>query len=71
MCADRLHRIVIAIILGVIMGMAGAGMAGAGMAQLAFISQLFVMIMLFIWAFTNFCPSLYILRKVLPPCLEK
>ena len=66
MCADRLHRIVIAIILGIIMGMAGAGMA-----QLAFISQLFVMIMLFIWAFTNFCPSLYILRKVLPPCLEK
>ncbi len=65
MCADRIHRIVIAIILGVIMGMAGAGMV-----QLAFLSQLFVMIMLFIWAFTNFCPSLYVLRKVLPPCSE-
>ena len=65
MCADRLHRIIIAIILGIIMGMAGAGMF-----KLAFVAQLFVMIMLCIWAFTNFCPSLYIIRKVIPPCYE-
>ncbi len=66
MCADRLHRIVIAIMLGFIMGVAGAGMF-----KLAFLFQLFVMIMLFIWAFTDFCPSLYILKKVLPTCEDK
>ncbi|SFV56711.1 hypothetical protein MNB_SV-6-277 [hydrothermal vent metagenome] len=65
MCAERLHRIVIAIILGLVMGMAGAGMI-----KLAFLSQLFVMIMLFLWAFSDFCPSLYLLRKIIPSCYE-
>ena len=65
MCAQRLHRIVIAIILGFIMGMAGAGAF-----KLAFLSQLFVMIMLLIWAFIDFCPSLYLLKKIIPPCYE-
>ncbi len=63
MCAERLHRIVIAIILGFVMGMAGAGMF-----KLAFLSQLFVMIMLLVWAFTKFCPSLYLLKKIIPSC---
>jgi len=65
MCAERLHRIVIAIILGLVMGMAGVGMV-----KLAFLSQLFVMIMLLIWAFSDFCPSLYLLKKIIPPCYE-
>jgi len=65
MCADRVQRIVIAIMLGFVLGVAGAGMF-----KIAFLLQLFVMIMLLIWAFTDFCPSLYILRKVLPPCSE-
>jgi len=65
MCADRVHRILIAIVLGLVMGVAGAGMF-----KIAFLLQLFVMIMLIIWAFTDFCPSLYVLRKVLPPCSE-
>jgi hypothetical protein len=47
------------------------GIAGAGMFKLAFLFQLFVMVMLFIWAFTDFCPSLYILKKVLPACEDK
>jgi len=65
MCADRVHRILIAIVLGLVMGVAGAGMF-----KIAFLLQLFVMIMLIIWALTDFCPSLYVLRKVLPPCSE-
>jgi hypothetical protein len=65
MCAERLHRIVIAIILGFVMGMAGVGML-----KIAFLAQLFVMIMLIIWAFTDFCPSLYLLKKIIPPCYE-
>ncbi len=52
-----------AIILGVIMGLAGIGMT-----KLAFVLQLFVMVMLIIWAMTNFCPSIFILKKFMPPC---
>ena len=66
MCADRVHRIFIAIVLGLVMGVAGAGMF-----KIAFLLQLFVMIMLLLWAFSDFCPSLYVLRKVLPPCNEE
>ena len=63
MCLERAQRLLTAIMLGFVM-MA----AGLGMLKIAFLLQLFIMIMLTIWAFTNFCPSLYILGKILPPC---
>lgn len=63
MCLETAQRLLIAIMLGFVM-MA----AGLGMLKIAFLLQLFIMIMLMIWAFTNFCPSVYILSKILPPC---
>jgi len=63
MCAERLHRILIASMLGFVMMFAGMQMI-----KLAFLLQLFIMIMLLIWAFTDFCPSLYAQKKVLPSC---
>ncbi|MEA3490327.1 MAG: DUF2892 domain-containing protein [Campylobacterota bacterium] len=63
MCAERAQRILMAIMLGFVMMLAGLQMF-----KLAFLLQLFIMIMLLVWAFTNFCPSIYILKKVLPPC---
>jgi len=63
MCVERVQRLMMAIMLGLIMGLAGAGMFKA-----AFLLQLFIMIMLIVWAFTNFCPSIYVLKKILPPC---
>ena len=63
MCAEKIHRILIAIMLGFVMMFAGLQMI-----KLAFLLQLFIMIMLLIWAFTDFCPSLYALKKVLPSC---
>jgi uncharacterized membrane protein len=63
MCVERVQRMLTAIMLGFVM-MA----AGMGMIKLAFLLQLFIMIMLLIWAFTNFCPSIYMLSKILPPC---
>ena len=63
MCAERVQRLLTAIMLGFVM-MA----AGLGMFKVAFLLQFFIMIMLLIWAFTNFCPSIYLLRKILPPC---
>ncbi len=63
MCAERAQRLVMAIILGIIMGLAASGMIAA-----AFILQLILMIMLIVWALTNFCPSIFLLKKILPPC---
>ena len=68
LCAERMQRIVQAIILGLIMGLAGAQMF-----KIAFIIMFAMMIMLFIAGITGFCPGLMILKKIFPSCdnLEK
>ena len=66
MCAERVQRMIIAIVLGLVMGTAGSGMI-----QIAFLLQFAVMILLLIGAFTGFCPSLLILKQILPSCDAK
>lgn len=63
LCAERMQRIVQAIILGFILGLAGAQMFKA-----AFLVMLAMMVMLLIGGLTGFCPGLIILKKVFPPC---
>ena len=63
MCAERIQRIVQAIILGLIMGLAGSKMFAA-----AFVVTLAMMIMLVIAGITGFCSGLMILKKIFPPC---
>jgi len=63
LCAERMQRIVQAIILGLIMGLAGAQMF-----KVAFIVTFAMMIMLFIAGVTGFCPGLMILKKIFPSC---
>ena len=63
LCAERMQRIIQAIILGLIMGLAGSQMFKA-----AFIVTFAMMIMLFIAGLTGFCPGLMVLRKIFPPC---
>ena len=63
MCVERMQRLLTAFMLGFVM-MA----AGMGMFKIAFLLQLFIMVMLIVWAFSNFCPSIYLLRKIFPPC---
>ena len=63
MCAEKVQRLLIAIMLGFVM-MA----AGMGMFKIAFLLQLFIMVMLIVWAVTDYCPSIHILRKILPSC---
>ncbi len=71
LCAERLQRIVQAILLGVIMGLAANGMSGEqGMLQLAFILQLAMMVMLLIAGVTGWCPGLIVLKKIFPSCKE-
>jgi Mg/Co/Ni transporter MgtE len=63
LCAERMQRIVQAIILGLIMGLAGAQMF-----QIAFIVTFAMMLILFIAGLTGFCPGLMILKKIFPAC---
>lgn len=63
MCAERMQRIIQAIILGVIMGLVGSGMM-----QVAFLVTLSMIILLLVAGFTGFCPGLIVLKKLLPSC---
>ncbi len=63
MCAERVHRILMACVLGIALMLWATGNV-----QAFVIIQTFVIIMLLIWAFTNFCPSLWVFKKGLPPC---
>lgn len=63
MCVSRIQRLMTAIVLGLILIL---GLTGN--VNLAIGLQIFVIIMLGIWAITNFCPSIWILKKILPPC---
>lgn len=65
MCAERIQRIIQAIILGFIMGLAGAQMF-----KVAFLVMLAMMISLLVAGVTGFCPGLIILKKIFPPCEE-
>jgi len=65
MCAERMQRIIQAIILGLIMGLAGSDMI-----QIAFLLMLAMMVLLLIGGLTGFCPGLMILKVILPSCNE-
>ena len=75
MCAERIQRILSALMLGIILYFFATGtaelQAGADSSfnfQVALILQLFVIIMILVRAFTNICPSLSMLLKAFPPC---
>ena len=68
MCAERMQRILIACVLGIIMGLFATATAGTMQMQIAVLAQTFIIIMMLVWAFTNFCPSLWFFKKVFPPC---
>jgi len=63
MCAERMQRVIQAIILGLVMGLAGSDMI-----QIAFLLMFAMMVLLLIGGLTGFCPGLMILRAVLPSC---
>ncbi len=65
MCAERMQRIVQAILLGITLGLWGSGMV-----QIAFLVVLAMIILLLIGGFTGFCPGLLILKAILPSCDE-
>ncbi|BCD59373.1 MULTISPECIES: hypothetical protein [unclassified Nitratiruptor] len=69
MCGDKMQRILMAIVLGFTMYLFAMGVQGnALMFKIAVIIQTFVIIMLLIFAFTNFCPSLWFFNKIFGKC---
>ena len=65
MCAERMQRIVQAILLGMILGLWGSGMI-----QIAFLLVLAMIVLLLVGGLTGFCPGLMILKAILPSCNE-
>jgi len=63
MCVDRMRSLIVAIIIGLSMGIAGNQDF-----QLAFIIQLLLIIALLVDGATGFCPIRAVLRNILPPC---
>lgn len=75
MCAARMQRILTAIMLGLILYFFAMGAADfqAGLKEstnftIAVVLQSFVILMMLVWAVTNFCPSTWFFGKILPPC---
>lgn len=72
MCAQKVQRLVQAIILGLVMGMAAMGISGEReMLQLAFLVQFAMMVMLIVAGLTGWCPGLIVLKKIFPSCKEQ
>lgn len=75
MCASRMQRLLTAIMLGIILYFFAtavqdfqAGMTESKNFMIAVVLQIFVIIMMIIWAVTNFCPSSWMMNQVFPPC---
>ncbi len=66
MCVSRVQRLLTAFMLGVVMAI--AILSDSKYLFEAFLLQSFIIIMIIIWAITDFCPSLWLLKKILPPC---
>lgn len=63
MCAERIHRIMVAVIL------TGALIAfSLGMLRTGVVFQAVVILMFVVWAWSGACFSLWILRKIFGPC---
>ena len=63
MCVSKIQRLMTAIVLGLVLFLGLTDNITA-----AIILQVFVIIMMIVWAVTNFCPSIWVLKKLLPPC---
>jgi uncharacterized membrane protein (DUF106 family) len=75
MCYSRIQRLLTAIMLGIILyffSVATIDFQNGVKESLNFMIatglQTFVIVMLVVWAITNFCPSIWLLKKILPPC---
>ncbi len=65
-CAQRIHRIVMAIFI-----IASIGIMHGYDFYIGTYMMVFMAVMLLVWAIADFCPVLFVLRKILPDCKAK
>ncbi|MEA3372899.1 MAG: phosphoribosylaminoimidazole synthetase [Campylobacterota bacterium] len=63
MCAERIQRFLMAIVITIAMVMFMTGNI-----QIAVVLQTFVIIMIVVWALADFCPSLWVFKKIFGSC---
>jgi hypothetical protein len=66
MCAERIQRFLMAIVLIIAMLLFANGLM-----LYAMIIQTFVILMVIVWALTDFCPSIWIFTKLFGKCPTK
>jgi hypothetical protein len=66
MCAEKIQRFLMGIVLTIAMLLFASGETGYGV-----ILQTFVILMVVIWAFTDFCPSLWAFKKMFGSCYDR
>jgi hypothetical protein len=66
MCAEKIQRLLMAIVLTISMVLFIQGFTLYGM-----ILQGFVILMILIWAFVDFCPSIWVFSKLFGKCPTK
>jgi hypothetical protein len=66
MCAEKIQRLLMAIVLTLSMALTAYGYAPYGMAL-----QGFVILMVIVWAIKDFCPSLWVFTKLFGTCPQK
>lgn len=64
-CAERLQRVLMAIVLCLAFYLISV-QNSFGMLILGF-----VIVMVFVWAITDFCPSIWIFKKLIGSCCDK
>jgi len=75
MCASRMQRILTAIMLGITLYFFATaamdfqdGLKESTNFMIATALQSFIILMMLIWAFTNFCMASWMMSKIFPPC---
>lgn len=63
MCAEKIQRFLMGMVLTFTMVLFALGETGYGV-----ILQTFIIAMVLLWAFTDFCPSLWIFEKLFGAC---
>ena len=63
MCVSRIQRLMTAFMLGLVLALYFLGYTSVALGL-----QIFIIAMLILWGVTNFCPSIWVLKKIFPPC---
>lgn len=63
MCAEKIQRLLMGVVITISMVLFIQGMT-----QIAAVVQTSVIVMIAVWAFTDFCPSLWLFKKLFGSC---